>query len=130
MSVLPQIVRFSPVPAERAPDGSTVHPLAALPGASTAVFVMPAGAVSVAQRHRTVSEIWFVVSGTGAVWLRSPDGATLDAPLSAGVSFTIPAGTVFQFRADEELRIHGTTVPPWPGPGEGETVEGAWAPQP
>ena len=34
-------------------------------------FTLAAGGVSVAVRHRTVSELWYVVSGRGQMWRRS-----------------------------------------------------------
>src|SRR5690606_19400527 len=52
-------------PDARAPDGSDVHVLVALPAASMIRFTLPEGAVSVPVRHRTVQELWYVVSGRG-----------------------------------------------------------------
>ena len=52
-----------------APDGTAVRLLLSLAGGSMAHFELPAGAVSHAVTHRTVEEIWFVVSG------RAPSGA-------------------------------------------------------
>ena len=48
-----------------APDGTAVRLLLSLAGGSMAHFELPAGAVSHAVTHRTVEEIWFVVSGRG-----------------------------------------------------------------
>ncbi len=82
-----------------------------------------------AVRHRTVAEIWFVLAGHGAMW-RSQDGATETVALAPGVCLTIPAGTVFQFRAldDEPLEAVAVTMPPWPGADEAELVPGLWEP--
>ena len=81
-----------------APDGSEVRILLSLAGGSMAHFLLPGGQVSRAVRHRTVDEIWYVLSGTGEMW-RS-DGRREDIRrLSAGTCLTIPVGTSFQFRA-------------------------------
>ena len=48
-----------------APDGSDVRVLLALAGGSMAHFELKAGATSRAVAHRTVEEIWFIVSGRG-----------------------------------------------------------------
>ncbi len=106
-----------------APDGSEVRVLLALSGGSMAHFRLPSGSVSLAVRHRTVEEIWYVLSGDGEMWL----GGEVVA-LSAGVCLTIPVGVAFQFRAwgEEALCAVAVTMPPWPGEGEAEFVEGAW----
>ncbi|HVZ08830.1 hypothetical protein [Rhodopila sp.] len=49
-----------------APDGAEVRVLLARAGGSMAHFRLPAGQVSRAVRHRTVEEIWYILSGTGA----------------------------------------------------------------
>lgn len=49
-----------------APDGSQVRQLLRLTGGSMAHFELGAGEVSRPQRHRTVSEIWYVIQGPGA----------------------------------------------------------------
>src|ERR1700690_899376 len=81
-----------------APDGTAVRLLLSLAGGSMAHFELRAGAVSHAVTHRTVEEIWFVVSGRGAIWRRQGD-VEATAPLAPGTSLTIPLGTAFQFRA-------------------------------
>jgi mannose-6-phosphate isomerase-like protein (cupin superfamily) len=121
-----------PLPSERtvaAPDGSDVRVLAGSPRGSMAHFTLAAGEVSTAARHRTVEELWYVLSGRGQMWRRLGDQAQVVA-LAPGLSLSIPVGTSFQFRAegDEPLRIVGVTMPPWPGEGEAVLVEGAWAP--
>ena len=116
-------------PAVLAPDGSVVDVLAGLPEASMARFTLAAGAVAVAVRHRTVSELWYVVSGRGQMWRCS--GTTEEiVDLMPGTSLSIPVGTDFQFRAtdDEALVAIGVTIPPWPGDGEAEATCGPWPP--
>lgn len=110
-----------------APDGSEVRVLLSVPRGSMAHFRHPAGRVSQAVRHRSVEEIWYVVSGTGEMW-RS-DGQHDDVTsLAEGVCITIPAGTSFQFRTTgtEALAIVGVTMPPWPGEQEAEFVRPKW----
>ncbi|HTN79713.1 MAG TPA: cupin domain-containing protein [Acidimicrobiales bacterium] len=121
-----------PVPVERdvvAPDGSDVRVLLGVTGGTLAEFELAPGAVSVAVQHRSVEEIWFVVSGWGALW-RQLDDQDEVVDLDAGVSVTIPVGTSFQFRCDGDapLRIVAVTMPPWPGDGEAVRVPGRWAP--
>ncbi len=112
-----------------APDGTAVRLLLSLAGGSMAHFELPAGAVSHAVTHRTVEEIWFVVSGRGAIWRRQGDTEAID-PLAPGTSLTIPLGTAFQFRADagSALAFVAITMPPWPGMDEAAPAAGPWAP--
>jgi mannose-6-phosphate isomerase-like protein (cupin superfamily) len=112
-----------------APDGSDVRVLLGLHGGGMAHFELPPGAVSSAVTHRTVEEIWYVLSGLGEMWRRHGDAATT-IPLRAGTCLTIPLGTHFQFRAYgyEPLSIIGITMPPWPGSDEAIKVSGAWTP--
>src|SRR5579871_2163364 len=89
------------LPADRdlvAPDGSDVRVLLGLAGGGMAHFSLAPGETSAAVVHRTVEEIWFVVSGCGQMWRRQ-NGREETADLVAGVCLTIPLGTEFQFRA-------------------------------
>ena len=112
-----------------APDGTAVRLLLSLAAGSMAHFELPAGAVSHAVNHRTVEEIWFVVSGRGAIWRHQGDVESIN-PLAPGTSLTIPLGTAFQFRAEAgaPLSFVAITMPPWPGVGEALTVAGPWTP--
>ena len=112
-----------------APDGSEVRLLLARPGGSMAHFRLPAGAASRAIRHRTVEEIWYIVSGAGEMW-RSDGVTAAVTSLAPGVSLTIPAGIRFQFRTtgDQPLDAIAVTMPPWPGAEEAEFVAGPWHP--
>jgi len=112
-----------------APDGTAVRLLLSLKGGSMAHFELPAGAVSRAVAHRTVEEIWYVLSGEGEIWRALGDRAGI-ATMRPGLSLTIPLGTAFQFRAAprEPLRFLAITMPPWPGMDEAYAVEGPWAP--
>ncbi len=112
-----------------APDGSQVRILPALAGGSMAHFTLDPGQVSIAVRHRSVEEIWFVTGGSGEMW-RSGGGREEVTPVTEGVALTIPLGTSFQFRAtgSAPLTAVAITMPPWPGEGEAETVSGPWQP--
>ena len=112
-----------------APDGTAVRLLAALSGGSFAHFELPAGAASHAVVHRTVEEIWWFVAGRGELWRRTGEREEVVA-VGPGVCATIPLGTRFQFRASPEapLAFVAVTMPPWPGEGEAEVVEGRWRP--
>lgn len=113
-----------------APDGANVRVLLALRGASMARFELRAGAVSRAVTHRTVEEIWFVLSGRGEMW-RKQIGREEIVVLEPGVCLTIPLGTHFQFRAAdaEPLAAIAVTLPPWPGEAEAVSVGGPWEPR-
>jgi mannose-6-phosphate isomerase-like protein (cupin superfamily) len=127
-----QPFRTLPLPTQPtvvAPDGSDVRVLLALAGGSMAHFELARGAVSRAVEHRTVEEIWYVVSGRGEMWRRAGEHDEVVA-LQPGLCLTIPLGTRFQFRAlgDEPLAAIAITMPPWPGGDEAVFVEGRWSP--
>ena len=120
------------LPSDRdvvAPDGSDVRMLLGLPGGTMAHFELAPGAVSTAVRHRTVEEIWYVVSGWGSIWRRLGDDEQI-VDLDAGICVTIPVETEFQFRCDSDspLRIVAITMPPWPGDDEATRIPGPWRP--
>jgi mannose-6-phosphate isomerase-like protein (cupin superfamily) len=112
-----------------APDGSEVRVLLGLARGGMAHFQLEPGETSKAVTHKTVEEIWFILSGRGEMW-RELDGRAEIVDLSAGVCLTIPLGTRFQFRAlgEEVLAAIGVTMPPWPGAGEAIQVQGPWQP--
>jgi mannose-6-phosphate isomerase-like protein (cupin superfamily) len=114
-----------------APDGSDVRVLLALSGGGMAEFELAAGQVAAAVTHRTVEEIWYVLSGRGEMWRRQGSHEQVIA-LEPGVCLTIPLGVHFQFRAlgDGPLRVLGVTMPPWPGGDEAIPVSGPWTPSP
>ena len=123
-----------PLPARRdvvAPDGSDVRILLGLAGGGMAHFALAPGATSGAVTHRTVEEIWYIVSGKGEMWRKQGSRETVE-PLHPGVCLTIPLGTLFQFRAtgDAPLAAVAVTMPPWPGEGEAVAVAGPWTQTP
>jgi len=114
-------------PSEVAPDGSTVRVLLGLAGGTMAHFELRAGEVSRAVAHRTVEEIWLVLSGRGELWRKQ--GAREEfVALDTGVCISLPRGTHFQFRASatEALMIVASTIPRRPGDSEAEPVSGPW----
>ncbi|GAB4211962.1 MAG: hypothetical protein Fur007_03300 [Rhodoferax sp.] len=114
-------------PRVTAPGGSDVRVLLALSGGSMAHFSLAPGRCSAAVRHRTVEELWFVVSGGAAMW-RSQDGRAEVVELHPGTSLSIPLGTAFPFKTlgDAPFTAVAITLPPWPGPLEVVPVEGPW----
>ena len=114
-------------PTVIAPDGSDVRVLLATDGGSMAHFQLAPGRVARAIVHRTVDEIWYIVGGRGEMWRRQVDREET-VILSEGLYLTIPAGTHFQFRADEHAALSAIaiTMPPWPGEDEAVFVEGPW----
>ena len=124
------VTRPLPVAADvLAPDGSEVRVLATSTRGSMAQFRLRPGAVSSAVVHRTVEELWFIVAGRGAMWRSHGDDEEV-VGLEPGVSLSIPVGTRFQFRSNDDapLVVVGVTMPPWPGPDEVERIRGPWTP--
>ena len=112
-----------------APDGSDVRLLLGLEGGGMAHFELRSGRTSIAVKHRTVDEIWFFLSGSGEMWRKQEQHDEI-VLVEAGTCLTIPLGTHFQFRSfgPEPLAALGVTMPPWPGDGEADVVEGKWEP--
>lgn len=110
-----------------APDGSEIRVLVDVPGAGMAHCRLPPGGVSSPVKHKSVNEIWYILSGTGQIW-QSRDGLNDFAELGAGACLTIPVGNSFQFRntGSANLDILIATVPNWPGPDEAVPVPGYW----
>jgi mannose-6-phosphate isomerase-like protein (cupin superfamily) len=125
--VLWETKRLAETSDVRAPDGSIVRPILAVDAGSFCHCTLRAGAVSRPVRHRTVTEVWYVLSGDGELWRALGDSAETVA-LAPGVCLSIPCGASFQFRASSELEIYIGTFPAWPGHEEAVAAEGAWAP--
>lgn len=118
------------LPIERdvvAPDGSDVRILLGLKGGGMAHFELAPGQTSRAVTHRTVEEIWFIISGQGEMW-REQEGNAEVVEVYPGVCLTIPLGTRFQFRCtgQDPLEVVAVTMPPWPGEDEAVQMEGPW----
>jgi mannose-6-phosphate isomerase-like protein (cupin superfamily) len=112
-----------------APDGSEVRILCQTGRGSMAHFTLAPGAIARAVAHRTIDEVWYVISGRGRMWRCHGDREEI-VEMRAGLSLTIPLGTHFQFRADgaAPLAAVGVAMPPWPGEDEAYVVEGPWEP--
>jgi mannose-6-phosphate isomerase-like protein (cupin superfamily) len=110
-----------------APDGSEIRLGPVLPGGSMVHCTLAGGRTSLAVRHRTVEEIWYVVGGRGQVW-RKQGAREETVDVRPGVALTIPLGVHFQFRAArwEPLRLVIVTMPPWPGDQEAVRVPDHW----
>jgi mannose-6-phosphate isomerase-like protein (cupin superfamily) len=113
-----------------APDGSQVRILLRLQGGSMAHFRLEPGQTSIAVAHRSVEELWYVVSGHGEMWRRQAAHEEI-TQLPPGSCVSIPVGTAFQFRCSgvEPFEAVAVTMPPWPGNDEAYAVEGAWQPR-
>ncbi len=96
---------------------------------SMAHFELAPGRVSDAIVHRTVDEIWYVLSGHGEIWRKQGTQEEIIA-LEAEVCVSIPVGTHFQLRAHGSIPLAavGVTMPPWPGSEEAIPVAGKWPP--
>ncbi len=116
-------------PTTIAPDGSDVRELLRLAGGSLALFELASGEISIPVVHRSVDEIWYILSGQGKLW-RKLDNSEETVALEKGICLTISVGTHFQWRSDgtEPLVVLGVTIPPWKGEDEGYQVEGVWKP--
>lgn len=111
-----------------APDGSEVRLLVRGETASMAQFRLPSGRTSAAVAHRSVEELWYVISGRGQMWRKQETGYEDVVDLLSGVSVSLPPGTHFQFRSTGPgaLEVMGVTVPAWPGAEEAYPVAGKW----
>jgi len=116
-------------PTELAPDGAAVRVLLGVAGGTMAHFELPAGETSRAVRHRSVEEVWFVLSGRGELWRKQASREEVVA-LAPNTCVTLPRETHFQFRASRigSLAIVAVTIPSWPGDDEAEHVAGPWKP--
>ena len=112
-----------------ATDGCEVRVLCATSRGGMALFTLAPGRVARAVAHRTIEEIWVVISGSGRMWRKS--GAREEiTELAPGISISLPVGTHFQLCCDGEdpLEAVAVTMPPWPGDGEAYIVAGKWVP--
>ena len=110
-----------------APDGSEIRLLPILSAGSMVHVTLRPNQISLAITHKTVEEIWYVLSGKGEMWRKDGDDETITT-LEPGCSLTIPLGTHFQFRnfLSDPLKLILITMPPWPGNDEAISVPGHW----
>jgi mannose-6-phosphate isomerase-like protein (cupin superfamily) len=109
-----------------APDGSEIRLLTEHGRGGLAHCALAAGRISTPMRHRTVSEIWFILAGHGTLWRRDGEGRESSTQLHYGVEVEINPLTAFQFRStgNLDLEVLILTMPAWPEPAEAEPVEG------
>ncbi len=107
-----------------APDGSEIRSLAG--NGLCAHCMLPPGKVSRAVRHKTINEIWYVISGEGEFWNEAANPPV--QKLRPGASLMIPRQTAFQFRnnSNEPLCILLFSATPWPGESEAMPAKGNW----
>ena len=110
-----------------APDGSEIRELVAVKGGSMVHCTLPPGAISMAVKHLTVEEVWYVTQGRGQMW-RESESAESVVDLEPGLSLSIETGTHFQFRntGGDDLCLIIVTMPPWPGELEAVRVADYW----
>lgn len=116
-------------PDATAPDNSEIRMLGGVERGSLAHCTLHPGMCSLPVRHRTIYEIWYVVSGHGELWRSDPEGSQRVDLLWPGVAVDLPTGSTFQFRATgyDALRIVLLTIPRWLGAGEALPVQtGRW----
>ncbi|WP_244524225.1 cupin domain-containing protein [Geodermatophilus dictyosporus] len=117
-----------------APDGSEIRLLPTLAAGGLVHCLVHPGQRTRAVRHRTVTELWYVLDGLGelARWDGGVDAAPRVLTLRSGTSVGIPVRTAFQFRCTglDPLRLLLLTMPQWPGADEADTSVGeldAWS---
>jgi mannose-6-phosphate isomerase-like protein (cupin superfamily) len=110
-----------------APDGSEIRLLPELAAGSMVHCQLPSGMVTQAVSHRSVEELWYVLSGKGEIWRKRGEQEEITR-LEAGVAITIPLGTTFQFRNIGELPLEMilVTMPPWSGSEEAILQSNYW----
>jgi len=121
--------QISNEPDVMAPDGAEVRILCQTDRGSMAHFALPPGGIAKAVAHRTIDEIWYVLSARGRMWRKHGDQEEI-VEMRPGLSLTIPLGTQFQFRADGDVPLAavGVAIPPWPSMDEAYLGKGPWQP--
>lgn len=109
------------------PDKSEISLMVEDTKGNCAHCVLTPGKTSLAVKHNTVEEIWYILSGQGEMWQKSNDEEKI-VELKEGAGLTIPNGNHFQFQntGAEPSCILLVTMPPWPGKDETVFVEGYW----
>lgn len=109
-------------------DGSVIRNLTPMGNVQSVHCSLPKGGVIQASRHKTVEQIWYVISGEGEMWLKDQDGLETESKLAPGTAITVPLGYAFQFRntGKKDLEIFIVNTTPWSGDGELIPVENHW----
>ena len=121
------VVQLPDIHDDFAPDTSEIRVLGRTSRLSTAHGTLPIGATAIPLVHKTIDEVWYVLSGRAEIWRKTGDQEEIIEAVPR-TSLTIPVGTAFQFRTigDEPLRFIMSTTPPWPGDDEAVRVDGRW----
>ncbi|MEM7446595.1 MAG: cupin domain-containing protein [Pseudomonadota bacterium] len=121
------IKMISDSPDVIAPDGAEVRILCQTGRGSMAHFRLAPGEIARPVAHRTIDEVWYIVSGAGRMWRKLDDREEI-ADLRPGISISLPVGTHFQFRCDGNAPLEAVAIamPPWPGMDEAFAVDGPW----
>lgn len=112
-------------PSYAAPDGSLIYLLGDEESGGLAECVLPPASATVPIHHRTVEELWYVISGDGEISRREGTLPPELTKLAAGTCIDIGQRITFQFRnigVELPLRMLLLTMPRWPGPDEAVAV--------
>jgi mannose-6-phosphate isomerase-like protein (cupin superfamily) len=112
-------------PNYAAPDGSLIYLLGDEASGGLAECILPPESTTVPVHHRTVEELWYVISGEGEISRREDTLPPELTKLAAGTCIDIGKGITFQFRniaVKLPLRMLLLTMPRWPGPDEAVAV--------
>lgn len=122
-----EIHHVGPIVDVTAADGSELVLLARTGRASMAHGSLRPNTTSHAIEHRTVDEVWYVVSGRAEIWRSHEHGESI-VTVETGASLAIPCGTRFQYRTigAEPFCFVMATIPAWPGDDEAIAIEGVW----
>ena len=105
----------------QAPDGSMVWALGSEAAGGIAICKLPPANTSTPAMHRTVEEIWYVMSGQGEISRRQNTLDPFVDQLMPSTCVDIGLGLTFQFRCiGKELVMVLLTIPCWPGPQEAD----------
>lgn len=109
-------------------DGSEIRPMPSIQGVESVHCRLPKGGAIQASEHRTVSQIWYVISGKGELWLKSHAKKETVLPLQPGVAVTVPLGYGFQFHntGEQDLDIFIVNTTKWSGAGELIPIKNHW----
>jgi mannose-6-phosphate isomerase-like protein (cupin superfamily) len=115
----------------RSPLGAWIRLLIDGPHGNMIHSTVPSNVVGRAAHFRAIDEFWYVLSGEGELWRRTPDGRESVTRLVDGVCVDIPLGTTFQYRCTGSVPLvfTCTAMPPWPGDDEAVIVDGPWVPR-
>lgn len=103
-------------PSRVAKGGALIRELLGRAGGDVVHATVPTGHVSSSGLNHASYELFYVIAGSGWMWIDARDGHAVR--LRPGVSVCIPPGTVFQYRADaapkgRDIEMLVPVAPPW-----------------